>query len=124
MYDYDGEPTRFERRMARRERRAARWASQPVSSFSTPNKDPIDLESGPPQNNYAAYQAGRQSEGLARLRVYMLTSTLTLLLICALLTVIWYFSGAGYFWPGWIIAFWIFAVIIQLSNYFIRRTVR
>jgi hypothetical protein len=34
-------------------------------------------------------------------------------LVNALLVVIWAFTGAGYFWPGWVIASWGLALVLD-----------
>jgi uncharacterized membrane protein YiaA len=47
-----------------------------------------------------------------RMRRHFQNSIMTMVVIAAFLVVVWAVSGAGYFWPGWIIA--AFAVLMVL----------
>jgi 2TM domain len=43
--------------------------------------------------------------------------------INAFLVVVWALSGAGYFWPGWVLAGWGIALILTGWNLFYRHEV-
>jgi hypothetical protein len=38
----------------------------------------------------------------------------------ALLVAIWAVSGAGYFWPGWVMAWWVFAIVMKSTPGLLR----
>lgn len=44
-------------------------------------------------------------------------------LINAFLIGIWAFSGAGYFWPGWVLAGWGVMLALDAWNLFFRRPI-
>jgi hypothetical protein len=39
----------------------------------------------------------------------------------ALLVAIWAFSGAGYFWPAWVMVWWAFAIAMRSTPGLLRR---
>lgn len=41
----------------------------------------------------------------------------------AFLVLVWWWSGAGYFWPGWVLAGWGIAVVIGFWENFVRRPI-
>ena len=41
-------------------------------------------------------------------------------LVNALLVAIWAFTGAGYFWPGWVIASWGLALVLCTAPHVVR----
>lgn len=43
--------------------------------------------------------------------------------INAFLIVIWAFSGAGYFWPGWVLAAWGLGLVLAAWDLFYRHDV-
>jgi len=45
----------------------------------------------------------------------------TYLLVNLMLVAIWYFSGAGYFWPVWVMLFWGIGLAFNAVAVFLRR---
>jgi hypothetical protein len=45
------------------------------------------------------------------------------LVINAILVVVWAVSGAGYFWPGWILGVWGVFLLLDAWNIYFRRPV-
>ncbi len=41
----------------------------------------------------------------------------------AFLTLVWWWSGGGYFWPGWVMAGWGIGIVIRFYDVFIRRPI-
>lgn len=45
------------------------------------------------------------------------------LVVNAFLTLVWWWSGAGYFWPGWVMAGWGIALVIGFWQTFLRHPI-
>lgn len=43
--------------------------------------------------------------------------------INAALVVAWALTGAGYFWPGWVLGFWGVFLLLDVANLYYRRSV-
>lgn len=41
----------------------------------------------------------------------------------AFLVLVWWWTGAGYFWPGWVMAGWGIGIVIRAWDVFIRRPI-
>jgi 2TM domain len=51
------------------------------------------------------------------------SNIITYVVVIAVLVVIWALSGAGYFWPAWIIALWSVILLLHWWNSFGRRPI-
>jgi hypothetical protein len=44
-------------------------------------------------------------------------------LVNLMLLAIWYFTGAGYFWPGWVILFWGIGLVFNAVAVFLKHDI-
>lgn len=97
---------------------------------STP-QDPVAQNHYPPDNR-GDYRAGSYPQGdvhasgrtsdreWARRRIIrrrgLITHTVAYFVVNLFLVVIWLFTGAGYFWPGWVIAGWGVGLLLDAAS--------
>lgn len=83
--------------------------------FSQPSATP----SGPDRFDTTRESARRRLERKHKL----LNDVVAYVVINAFLIGVWAFTGFGYFWPGWVLAGWAVALLLDAWNILYRRPV-
>ena len=82
------------------------------------NRHDSDREAGPAQ-----YSPRSQARARLQARRDFGSHVVSYLIINAFLVATWAFTGAGYFWPGWVLGGWGAAVALHAWDAFIRRPI-
>ena len=86
---------------------------------------PTDAQSGfqqvppqggtPPAHELALKRVEAKRDFQGHLVVYLVVN--------AFLILVWWWSGAGYFWPGWVLAGWGIGLVVNAWEAFFRRPI-
>lgn len=88
----------------------------------SPNTDPTPGYAASPVQDPAAVQ---RTEARKRLeaRRKLVSDLVSYVVINTFLVFVWLISGAGYFWPGWVIAGWGIGLALHAWEVFWRRPI-
>lgn len=87
-----------------------------------PNTDPrASLPAEVSTDPAAAARAEARKRLVARRK--MVSDIVSYVVINAFLVIVWLMSGAGYFWPGWVMAGWGIILVLHVWDVFWRRPI-
>ena len=86
------------------------------------NSDPTSGTPAVPPPDPAAVERAEARKRLDRRRK-LVTDAVAYVVINAFLVVVWFMTGAGYFWPGWVIAGWGVLLALDVWDVLFRRPI-
>ena len=86
-----------------------------------PNTDPTTKYAAPVPDPAAAERAEARKRLAARRK--LVSDVVAYVVINAFLVFVWLITGAGYFWPGWVMAGWGILLALQAWDVFWRRPI-
>ena len=86
------------------------------------NSDPTSGSAASPVQDPAAVQRAEARKRLEARRK-LASDLVSYVVINAFLVFVWLISGAGYFWPGWVIAGWGIGLALHTWEVFWRRPI-
>lgn len=81
----------------------------------------------PDQSTPVASYAGSEAREIARKRLLakreFTANVVAYVVVNTFLVLVWFFTGAGYFWPGWVLAAWGIGLALHGWEVYFRRPI-